>query len=197
MAYRVTNPSLILALAGLVAGPASAADGASYRNQMFNGIQPVAGFETEAALSRDWNGVGLYAVADSSVRMPAGYRWFEFVARRDHHSAGGANEVTWTSSTDCPALRNVVVWATELSAPRIEVPGMSFTGPSTDARRPRRVVADGLSVSIWGRGTQSDDTAGTFVEMRSNGGAIAEFGAAALEGLRSCWRSEQPRTGAR
>lgn len=194
MAYPVINPSLILAMLAFVVGPAFAGDDPSYRTQAFNRVQPTAGFETEGALNREWDGVALYAVADPSVRMPTGFRWTEYVARREHRLENGTNEVTWANSKDCPALRNVVVWLTELAAPRIEVPGIAFGGPATESRRPRVVVADGLSVTVWGRGTQADNVAGTYVEMRSNGGAIAEFGAAALAGLRSCWRTQQPRT---
>lgn len=153
---------------------------------------PQAGVAVEHALTGEWERIEFFAVRDNTVRTPDNRPWIEFAARRQNGSAGTAGVTTWTTSRDCPALRNTLIWLTTLVAPRIEISGITPNEGAHEGRRPLNVVADGLQTTVWGRGTQPDHVANTRVEMSSNGGLIAQFGAAATHNLAGCWRSRKP-----
>ena len=192
MAYPVTKASFAALIAALVVSPANAQDIESYRTATLNGARGGAGYEAEGALPREWEGVSFFSVVSPVVRIPDGSPWVEYVARREYRLGDGERGIQWAHSRSCPALRNIVSWVTQLSPPAIEVTGISPRDRQPEGRRPRLFVADGLSVTVWGWGTQADNTAGTYVEFRSNGGAIAAFGAAARDSLRPCWSTTQP-----
>ena len=124
--------------------------------------------------------------------MPNGRPSIEYVARRAR--LGEVNDllVSWTSSRECEALENTLVWMTFLTPPRIEIAGITPGEADPAGHRPLMSYADGLQTTVWGRGTQPDHTLNTRVEMSSNGGLIAEFGRAANKNLESCWTEAQP-----
>ncbi len=153
---------------------------------------PQAGVMVEHSLTGEWERIEFFAVRDNSRRTPDDRPWIEFAARRENGSAGTSGVITWTTSAECPALRNTLIWLTNLVAPRIEISGITPNESAPDGRRPLGVVADGLQTTVWGRGTQPDHVANTRVEMTSNGGLIAQFGAAATQNLAGCWRSRKP-----
>lgn len=159
----------------------------------YNRMQPVAGFQTVEALSEDWQRVDIYFVANPSIDLPNGRPWIEYVARRSAGKAAEGGSISWTSSRDCPALFNTLVWLTTLVAPRVEIPGVTPSEAEPAGRRPVTIFADGLQTTVWGHGTQPDYTAYTRVEISSNGGLIAEFGQAANTNLGACWASEEPK----
>lgn len=158
----------------------------------FNGARPQAGFRTVEALSGEWEVIDFFAVPNREVRLPNGRPWIEHVARRQNGTGRTAGATSWTTSRDCPSLYNTLVWMSVLVAPRIEIAGVSPSEAEPAGRRPITVMADGLSTTAWGRGTQPDHTLDTRVEISSNGGLIAAFGRAASENLKPCWQSGQP-----
>jgi len=154
--------------------------------------RPVAGYTTVEALTERWQRIEIFFFANSNVRLPNNRPWIEYVARRTSGGSDEPGEVTWTSSRECPALYNTLVWLSTLVAPRIEIAGITPSEAAPEGRRPVSITADGLDTTVWGRGTQPDYTAFTRVEISSNGGLIAEFGQAATENLASCWSSRRP-----
>jgi hypothetical protein len=161
----------------------------------FNGTRSVAGFRTVEALSGEWQVVDFFAIPNSGVQLPNGRPWTEYVARRRGGAANSEGDVSWTSSRDCRALYNTMVWISALVAPRIEIPGVSPSEAEPAGRRPITITADGVNTTVWGRGTQPDHTLNTRIEMSSNGGLIAQFGRGATENLAPCWRSQVPTMG--
>ena len=159
---------------------------------VFNGARSQGGYSTIEAITGDWQTVDVFTVPSRETKLPTGAPWIEYAARRVSGAPGEEGQVTWTSSRDCPALYNTLVWMTVLTAPRIEIAGVSPTEAEPAGRRPVTLTADGLRTTVWGRGTQPDHTMNTRVEVSSNGGLIAEFGNAATENLLQCWKSEQP-----
>lgn len=157
-----------------------------------NGARPQAGLRTVEALSGKWEVIDFFAIPNPEVRLPNGRPWIEHVARRQNGTGSGDGITSWATSRDCPSLYNTLVWMSVLIAPRIEIAGVSPSEAEPAGRRPITMTADGLSTTVWGRGTQPDHTLDTRVEMSSNGGLIAAFGRAATENLQPCWRSEQP-----
>ena len=192
----MANPARKLLLALLTAAiPAvgatmCAAQTAEETPETFSG--PVAGYRTVEALSERWQRVDVYFFVNPEVHLPNSRPWIEHVLRRTTGEAGGPGEVSWTSSRDCPALHNTLVWLSSLVAPRIEIAGIAPSEAAPEGRRPITLTADGLDTTVWGRGTQPDHTAFTRVEINSNGGLIAEFGRAATENLAGCWRPGRP-----
>jgi hypothetical protein len=153
---------------------------------------PVAGYMTVEALTERRQQVEVFFFANPDIRLPNSRPWIEHVVRRTSGGPGEPGEVSWTSSRECPALHNTLVWLSSLVAPRIEIAGIAPSEAAPEGRRPISVTADGLDTTVWGRGTQPDHTAFTRVEISSNGGLIAEFGRAATENLAECWRPERP-----
>lgn len=158
----------------------------------YGGSGARAGYSTVHALTGDWQSVNVYAVPNRQVLLPTGRPWIEYVARRAAGPRGGEGQVSWTSSRDCPALYNTLVWMTSLVAPRVEIAGVTPSDFEVAGRRPAIMMADGAEVTVWGRGAQPDNAVNTRIEMASNGGLLAEFGRAATENLSRCWRPEQP-----
>jgi hypothetical protein len=175
----------------MVAAPSVGADN-EHRSEAFSGSRPVAGFEVESPFGGSWDGVTFYAVVNPTTRQPDGLPWIDYVVRREHRADGQNATVTWTTSDTCPGVRNLVGWLTEISPPRIEVPGITPRDATLEGRRPRMYIADGLSVTLWGRGTQPDNTADTYVEMRGRGGSLSTFARTAVETLEPCWVSDVP-----
>lgn len=161
----------------------------------FDGARSVAGFRTVGALSGEWQVVDFFSIPNPEVRLPNGRPWIEYVARRQGGAPDSEGDVSWTTSRDCPALYNTMVWMSALVAPHIEIPGISPSEAEPAGRRPLTMTADGVNTTVWGRGTQPDHTVNTRIEMSSNGGLIAEFGRAATENLSSCWSREPPEMG--
>lgn len=158
----------------------------------FDGARPQAGFRSAAALTGEWQVIDFFAVPNMEVRLPNGRPWIEYVARRQYGTDGDEGATSWATSRDCPSLYNTLVWMSVLIAPRIEIAGVSPGEAEPAGRRPITMIADGVTITVWGRGTQPDHTVNTRVEMSSNGGLIAEFGKAAKENLLPCWRPEPP-----
>lgn len=156
------------------------------------GLAPIAGFTTQDSRTGHQDSVAFFIKPRRDLRLPDGMPWIDYVASRRSSGNDGASAVMWTSSEDCPALRNTLIWLTTLVAPRVEIPGITPNEGPPDGRRPLSVVDDGLQTTVWGRGTQPDHVANTRVEMSSNGGLIAQFGAAATQNLAGCWRSRKP-----
>jgi hypothetical protein len=152
----------------------------------------IAGFRTEHALTGDWQIVDVYVKPNQAVRMPTGRPWIEYIARRSSGLTRESGSISWTSSRDCPALYNTLVWLTTLVAPRVEIAGVTPSEADPAGRRPVTIVADGLVTTVWGYGTQPDYVSHTRVEITSNGGLIAEFGRAATENLATCWTDAEP-----
>lgn len=193
MANLALKSAIVLCMIIGATGPVHAQSGTNEpASATVRGSGPVAGYETVEALSGRWQKVQVFIVPNLDVRLPDGRPWIEFTARRvaGERNEDGATE--WTSSRDCPALRNTLVWLSTLVAPRIEIAGITPSEAAPEGRRPVTVTADGLQTTVWGRGTQPDYTAYTRVEISSNGGLIAEFGNAANANLASCWRREEP-----
>lgn len=158
----------------------------------FNGARSQGGYSTTDAMTGAWQTIDVFTVPNLERRLPTGMPWIEYLARRTSGGRGEAGQITWTSSRDCPALYNTLVWMTGLVAPRIEIAGVTPNEAEPEGRRPVRLVADGLETMVWGRGTQPDHTVNTRVEITSNGGLVAEFGRTATTNLMPCWRLEQP-----
>lgn len=179
------------------AGAAVAQNSNTYRSQPHEGRSAVAGFDVEHALTREHEGITFFTVPSERVRQPDGSPAIHYIARRAYRGSDGTSSVTWADSQSCSAIRNLLGWLTELTPPSIEIAGISYGDRAGDGRRPRGYPVDGWSTRIWGRGTQPDGTALTEVEVRSNGGLIAEFGGAARQALSTCWTEEQPSVDAR
>jgi hypothetical protein len=152
------------------------------------GLRSVAGYSTTHALTREWQTVDIYAVPNPDIRLLDGRPSIDYVARRTSHRGS----IEWASSKDCLPLRNTLIWMSALIAPRIEIPGIAPGEAEPAGRRPITVYADGLVTTVWGRGTQPDHTQDTQVQIRSNGGLVADFGRAANGNLELCWRSDEP-----
>ena len=151
-----------------------------------------AGYSTTHALTGVWRRVEVYTRPSASLRLPSGRPWLEHVVRSQSGIEGGAETVEWTTSADCPALGNILIWMGALVAPRIDIPGIAPDEAAPEGRRPLTMYADGLSTTVWGYGVQPDHTANTRVEITSNGGLIAQFGRAANEALEPCWSTARP-----
>ncbi len=181
--------AITLGCAACAAGPVGAQQVQGSEHQ---GKRADAGYSTTDALTGAWQTVEIFAFPNPDLRLPTGRPTIQYVARRSSGEAGQAGTTTWTRSSDCPALYNTLVWMTVLVAPRIEIAGVSPNEAEPAGRRPVTVSTDGLTTTVWGRGTQPDHTANTRLEMSSNGGLIADFGRAATDNLSQCWRSEEP-----
>ncbi|RZI98504.1 MAG: hypothetical protein EON90_13225 [Brevundimonas sp.] len=186
-------------LAGMVVGAAVIAHGSAVAAQTqdremdrVGGLAPVAGYSTLRWDTRQRTDVAIFMQPREELRLPDGSLWIDFVARQRTTDSSGAQVTMWASTRNCPALRNTLIWLTTLQAPRFEIPGIAPSEAAHEGRRPIGMPTDGLQTTVWGRGTQPDYTANTRVEVSSNGGLIAKFGAAATENLASCWQSEQP-----
>lgn len=183
-AVAASTTSAISQEAGFAAARAEGRD--------FQGRRSVSGYSTTHALTGEWQVVDVYALPDRNVLLPDGRPWIEYVARRASGPDRSSITISWTSSRDCPALKNTLIWMSTLVAPRIEIPGIAPNEAEPAGRRPIAIYADGLATTVWGRGSQPDHTVDTIVEISSNGGLIAAFGQAATENLASCWRNAQP-----
>lgn len=158
-----------------------------------SGRQPTAGFETQVAPSGERRQVDVFTWRQSDRTSPGGGPWIEYVARQ-RTTRGAEQTEAWTTSLECPALANIVVWMTTLRPPQMEIAGvLRFeAGPIGPGRRPFQTVADGFPTTVWGYGSQSDGTRFSRVEMQASAGPISEFGRSAQEALEPCWRSTPP-----
>lgn len=183
--------AIVLALGGVCALTMNLGVGNAQDRQPGHGPTPgaVAGFENRSALTPDWETVEIFVVPNREVRLPNGRPLIEHVARR---TSGSLAQPTWTTSRDCPALSNVMIWMTTLTPPRIEITGVTPSEFAPEGRRPLTIGRDGVETTVWGAGTQPDHVVNSGVEMRSRAGLIAEFGRAASESLARCWTATRP-----
>lgn len=183
--------AIALAISGLCA--LTVCFGAAHAQELQPGYAPgpraVAGFENRAALTSDWEAVEIFVVPNHQVRLPNGRPLIEHVARR---TSGPSTQTEWTTSRDCPALHNIMVWMTTLTPPRVEITGITPSEFEPEGRRPLAIGRDGVETMVWGAGTQPDHVVNSGIEMRSRAGHIAEFGRAASESLEPCWTTGRP-----
>lgn len=113
----------------------------------------------------------------------------EYVLRRSLNIPEGREQETWTTSTNCPVVLNIVK-----SMERLSLGGLDAAPPLEAPPRPWFVFPETIPVQpessgyvIWGQGRQPDGAAATYQVWAGNG-LIAGFIEHADEALHSCWR---------
>lgn len=109
-----------------------------------------------------------------------------FVAKQIERRAFEPDTVSWADSDECPALMALVESFEELPATPTRVPGLRFP-PEFPI-----MALDGTSWNIWSRSAIQEGGYSAQTQISSNAGPTASWGAAAVESLKPCWRSDEP-----
>lgn len=157
-----------------------------------NGGPPVAVIGAQEPILQDgWRLISVYAVATSREPTPgSGVVPRRFIARQALYEPGNV-KVRWTSQEECPSLRGVLAWMSDVPLPSLFIPGLM---PRFDGRaggQPVKLPTHATGYSLWGQAFQADGALAT-VRIEGTSGLFGDWAAEAERSLEPCWRDSLP-----